>query len=205
MCRKSISVVIAVLPILLGQHVGLAKEAAATEGEGGKSHELAMKKLLSAGVADMSGLLVEMKSKDVRTRFYAVVGLSEGVKTKVALEAVLSALNDSNSEVTGMAAYELGGRRFQPAVPALIVLAKSTSIARGNAICALGQIGNPAALPALIDLFEVNDSLGLVSQIASSIRKIGISSNSDRTRVKRRTAELRKAWKDLDSQLMQIR
>lgn len=69
--------------------------------------------------------------------------------------AVADALDDADTSVVEMAAWALGERRQRAAVPALAALAATGSghpdpLCREAAVAALGAIGDPAGLPAVL-------------------------------------------------------
>jgi HEAT repeat protein len=68
-------------------------------------------------------------------------------------------LDDVDSSVAEMAAWAMGEREDRSAVPALIALASAESghsdpLCRESAVAALGAIGDPAGLPAILGALE---------------------------------------------------
>ncbi len=68
---------------------------------------------------------------------------------------ITNALHDSDASVVEMAAWSLGERREVPAVPSLVELASIGSghtdpLCREAAVAALGAIGDPGGLPAVL-------------------------------------------------------
>jgi len=74
---------------------------------------------------------------------------------QVALSALIEALRDTRPSVRVFAAHALGEIGSKEAVPALTaVVASDSSAARGEAVEALGRIGDPAAVDAYFRLCE---------------------------------------------------
>jgi HEAT repeat protein len=91
-------------------------------------------------------------SPDVRRRGCELAASRPGID-------VLPALDDRDSSVAEMAAWSLGEREEQVAVPALAAMASSSSghadpLCREAAVAALGAIGDPDGLAAVLDALD---------------------------------------------------
>jgi len=100
--------------------------------------------MLGRGLAD--------PSPTVRRRACELAAVHGGV-------AMADALDDTDASVVEMAAWALGERREGAAVPALAAVAASGSghpdpLCREAAVAALGAIGDPAGLPAVLGALD---------------------------------------------------
>ncbi len=112
----------------------------------------ALARLGELTTADVVGALAE-GTPEVRRRAVDAAGAVRGRGVRSALpDAVTGALADPDPLVVVAAAWFLGERRHRPAVPALATVATGHADARCReaAAAALGAIGDPAGLPAVL-------------------------------------------------------
>jgi putative membrane-bound dehydrogenase-like protein len=101
-----------------------------------------------AAVKDLSTLLQQNASSDVRTK--AVFTLYR-IGTPAALTAMRTGLADKDTQVRVAAARAVGLARDTAAVPTLVKLLSHNDLpTRRQAATALGQIGHPQVVPALV-------------------------------------------------------
>ncbi|MFN7920930.1 MAG: PVC-type heme-binding CxxCH protein [Bryobacteraceae bacterium] len=112
-------------------------------------HDRALEGLVAAGAASVPALSkMRAEAKSVRGATSAVFALSRIGDTA----AVRAALDDQRFEVRQAAARQLGMAGDKDSVKRLSeILLKDEPTARRQAATALGQIGDPAAVPALIE------------------------------------------------------
>ncbi|MGD1890592.1 MAG: HEAT repeat domain-containing protein, partial [Cyclobacteriaceae bacterium] len=99
----------------------------------------------------LSETLSTAEGPDIRTR---VVFILYRIGSSQALSAVRTALNDSEVPVAVAAARSLGLAQDTASVSPLIDLLDRAEAIKRQAATALGQIGNPAAVPALLSAAE---------------------------------------------------
>jgi HEAT repeat protein len=99
--------------------------------------------------------LLEDDDADVRKFGVDILGNIESVKV---LEPLMSALEDSVDNVAAAAAEYLGKKKHGPAVPALVARAgRGDFWIKFSCLRALGEIGDPAAGPAVLRMAEERD------------------------------------------------
>ncbi len=112
----------------------------------------ALARLAELTAADVESALADPEPT-VRSRAVEVALAARGPGTRSSLpRTVQSALDDPDPLVVVGAAWYLAERRARPAVPALARIATGHSDARCReaAVAALGAIGDPAGLPAVL-------------------------------------------------------
>lgn len=116
--------------------------------------------------------LQQLKSKSAATHRQAVEKLASEDPSH-AVEPLLAALSDPDSEVRHTAAIVLGQTRDERALPALIqTLTDSQSIVRAAAAEGLKLLGKSDAIPALTD--SLMDSVGTVRwRVAQALESLG--------------------------------
>jgi HEAT repeat protein len=116
----------------------------------------ALARLGSLSVDDVAAALAD-DSPAVRRRAVDAATLMRGKGSRSALPAALTAaLADPDALVVVGAAWFAGERRYRPALPALVTLATTHDDARCReaAVAALGAIGDPAGLDAVLHALD---------------------------------------------------
>jgi HEAT repeat protein len=116
----------------------------------------ALARLGSLSVDDVAAALAD-DAPAVRRRAVDAATLVRGKGSRSALPAALTvALADPDALVVVGAAWFAGERRYRPAVPALVTLATTHDDARCReaAVAALGAIGDPAGLDAVLHALD---------------------------------------------------
>ena len=121
---------------------------------------------------DVKGLIKALgyKSEDYlipNNAAFALVEIGEP-----AVEPLIEALKNENSQVRGRAAFALGGIGDIRAVEPLIEALNDTSIIRSNAAAALGKIGDARAVEPLIKVLDDEDETVQLN-VTDALVKIG--------------------------------
>ena len=109
--------------------------------------------------AEFAGVLE--KSTQQLARLHAIWGLGQiarGKQSDIPLAGVLNALNDADMEVRAQAAKVIGECRNKHGFDGLMAILKTGSPrAKFFAAMSLGKLGEPLAIPALIEMLREND------------------------------------------------
>ena len=178
------------------RHESLATQAAKADGTA--KLQRVMQKLLHAKQNDWPEVQADLSSTNPRVRYYAVVCATEAIKTPAALNATISKINDEDPEVRGLAVYELGELKYQPAFDELCALLKSGKLFSGSAIRALGKLKNPKAVPLLVTRLQSTDSIGQINSLLVALKQIGVTDPWYRSLIKHEMWDRRAALKQID-------
>ena len=108
-------------------------------------------------------------------RWHAIWALDAIDGGKKAQKKIIAALNDKDPRVVMQAERELGTRRADQAVKPLLSLLKNPNAAiRFRAATALGRIGDPAAVPALMKSLDEKDMFAHYADFYA-LRRIGLA------------------------------
>ena len=135
---------------LRGDRAGL--EALATSDPDGIVRATALAALVRATGPDAAAVWAAAARDDDPTVRRRAAETAPALGEAVALDDVLALLHDANAWVAEAAAFALGEREDRAAVAALAVAATShdDALVREAAVAALGAIGDPEGLPAVL-------------------------------------------------------
>jgi HEAT repeat protein len=130
----------------------LADAAAAQEQDDSAKLNVAITAIAAVGEPAIPRLSTALSDPDENVRMSAVQALAR-IKTPAVIDPLIGVLNDDSPQVRTEAVRALGERRAQRAVQSMLEHARNddTESVRYDCLTSLGQIGDPAALPLLLD------------------------------------------------------
>ncbi|HXY40705.1 MAG TPA: HEAT repeat domain-containing protein, partial [Vicinamibacteria bacterium] len=130
-----------------------ALERALRDGEDAGTRNAAMEIYVRLGPAAAQPLLELLRDSDEEVRLFAAVMLGS-TRAQEAVQPLISALSDPDVNVRHAAATSLGQLGAREAVPRLIEALGEGPWLQYPALHALGEIGDPRAAPALLQLLD---------------------------------------------------
>jgi len=138
--------------VIANVHKLLLAAAAAQDKDDSGKLEAALAELGELGETAIPPLSTALSDPDENIRLSAVQALAK-INTPGVVDPLLTALKDDSPQVRGEAVRTLGERHVQRAVQPLLQLCQTddTPSVRYDCLTSLGQIGDPAARPLLLD------------------------------------------------------